>query len=106
MIPEGRWVRHQLIRGQAHKADKTSARPRINWCLTQNFLPSLPESLINSQFSSFGPGIPHPPNLIGAIVGNQERSVFGYKGADRPAPGRTWISFIDDPPGHEVLDWT
>src|SRR5262245_11413120 len=43
----GRWVRHQLIRGQSHKTDKTSARPRINWCLTQNFLPSRPQCSIS-----------------------------------------------------------
>src|SRR5262249_55646818 len=36
-----RWVRHQLIRGQAHKTDKTSARPRINWMSDPEF-PTFP----------------------------------------------------------------
>src|SRR5215470_6329619 len=45
----GRWVRDQLIRGQAHKTDKTSARPRINWLSDPEF-PAFPSR----------PEIPHP----------------------------------------------
>src|SRR5262249_32954013 len=34
-----RWVRHQLIRGQSHKTDRTSDRPRINWMSDPEFFP-------------------------------------------------------------------
>src|SRR5262249_38336192 len=44
----GRWVRHQLIRGQAHKTDKTSARPRNYWMSDPEFFSNVPDSLIKA----------------------------------------------------------
>src|SRR5262244_2975502 len=44
-----RWVRHQLIRGQARKTDKTSAGPRINWMSDPEFS-HLPESFAPPKF--------------------------------------------------------
>jgi len=51
----GRWVRHQLIRGQARKTDQASARPRINWMSDPEF-PTFPRrirSISNFSFSTF-----------------------------------------------------